>query len=169
MGLQEDAPQQRLQVSAGQLVICRTTDYGLASCTSHQRQPTPLAHLTLSLPPPAQDEAPYVRTTAAVCVAKLYDINAELVEDRGFLDMLKVRMTVHLGRRWLLLLVVLVVVVGAGGGFLDMLNVGSVMTCGVRVGWACLLHVSHQLQVGLGKMLWMALSAASNRLHVLCC
>lgn len=31
-----------------------------------------------------------MRKTAAVCVAKLYDINAELVEDRGFLDMLKV-------------------------------------------------------------------------------
>lgn len=30
-----------------------------------------------------------MRKTAAVCVAKLYDINAELVEDRGFLDMLK--------------------------------------------------------------------------------
>ncbi|PSC67715.1 beta-adaptin C [Micractinium conductrix] len=36
-----------------------------------------------------KDEDPYVRKTAAVCVAKLYDINAELVEDRGFLDMLK--------------------------------------------------------------------------------
>lgn len=31
-----------------------------------------------------------MRKTAAVCVAKLYDISAELVEDRGFLDMLKV-------------------------------------------------------------------------------
>jgi AP-1 complex subunit beta-1 len=38
-----------------------------------------------------KDEDPYVRKTAAVCVAKLYDINAELVEDRGFLDALKVR------------------------------------------------------------------------------
>jgi vesicle coat complex subunit len=38
-----------------------------------------------------QDDDPYVRKTAAVCVAKLYDINPELVEDRGFLDMLKVR------------------------------------------------------------------------------
>ncbi len=37
-----------------------------------------------------QDDDPYVRKTAAVCVAKLYDINAELVEDRGFLDTLKV-------------------------------------------------------------------------------
>ena len=35
----------------------------------------------------AQDEDPYVRKTAAVCVAKLYDINGELVEDQGFLDM----------------------------------------------------------------------------------
>lgn len=31
----------------------------------------------------------YVRKTAAVCVAKLYDINAQLVEDQGFLDQLK--------------------------------------------------------------------------------
>lgn len=38
----------------------------------------------------AQDDDPYVRKTAAVCVAKLYDINPELVEDRGFLDALKV-------------------------------------------------------------------------------
>lgn len=36
-----------------------------------------------------QDDDPYVRKTAAICVAKLYDINAELVEDRGFLDALK--------------------------------------------------------------------------------
>ena len=37
-----------------------------------------------------QDDDPYVRKTAAVCVAKLFDINPELVEDRGFLDLLKV-------------------------------------------------------------------------------
>jgi vesicle coat complex subunit len=30
-----------------------------------------------------------VRKTAAVCVAKLHDINAQLVEDQGFLDLLK--------------------------------------------------------------------------------
>ncbi|BBN00025.1 AP-1 complex subunit beta-1 [Marchantia polymorpha subsp. ruderalis] len=36
-----------------------------------------------------KDEDPYVRKTAAVCVAKLHDINAELVEDRGFLEALK--------------------------------------------------------------------------------
>mmetsp|Transcript_8122 Transcript_8122/g.21661 ORF Transcript_8122/g.21661 Transcript_8122/m.21661 type:complete len:927 (-) Transcript_8122:280-3060(-) len=36
-----------------------------------------------------KDEDPYVRKTAAVCVAKLYDINPELVDDRGFLDMLR--------------------------------------------------------------------------------
>lgn len=35
-----------------------------------------------------KDEDPYVRKTAAVCVAKLYDINAELVVDRGFLTTL---------------------------------------------------------------------------------
>ncbi|XP_043477680.1 AP-1 complex subunit beta-1 isoform X1 [Leptopilina heterotoma] len=36
-----------------------------------------------------KDEDPYVRKTAAVCVAKLYDIKASLVEDQGFLDQLK--------------------------------------------------------------------------------
>ncbi|CAL9192301.1 unnamed protein product [Musa hybrid cultivar] len=36
-----------------------------------------------------KDDDPYVRKTAAICVAKLYDINAELVEDRGFLETLK--------------------------------------------------------------------------------
>lgn len=36
-----------------------------------------------------RDEDPYVRKTAAVCVAKLYDINAELVEDQGFLQILR--------------------------------------------------------------------------------
>ena len=36
-----------------------------------------------------KDEDPYVRKTAAVCVAKLHDINAQLVEDQGFLDMLR--------------------------------------------------------------------------------
>ena len=42
--------------------------------------------LSLSL---SQDEDPYVRKTAAVCVAKLHDINAQLVEEQGFLDLLK--------------------------------------------------------------------------------
>lgn len=37
-----------------------------------------------------QDDDPYVRKTAAICVAKLFDINAELVQDRGFLDTLVV-------------------------------------------------------------------------------
>ncbi|KAJ1440491.1 adaptin N terminal region-domain-containing protein [Ochromonadaceae sp. CCMP2298] len=36
-----------------------------------------------------KDEDPYVRKTAAVCVAKLYDISPELVEDRGFVDCLR--------------------------------------------------------------------------------
>ncbi|KAL7610566.1 beta-adaptin-like protein C [Lactuca sativa] len=35
-----------------------------------------------------KDGDPYVRKTAAICVAKLYDINAELVEERGFLESL---------------------------------------------------------------------------------
>ncbi len=36
-----------------------------------------------------KDEDPYVRKTAAVCVAKLHDINAALLEDQGFVDQLK--------------------------------------------------------------------------------
>jgi len=35
-----------------------------------------------------KDQDPYVRKTAAVCVAKLYDINPDLVESQGFLDIL---------------------------------------------------------------------------------
>lgn len=36
-----------------------------------------------------RDEDPYVRKTAAVCVAKLYDISSSMVEEQGFLDLLK--------------------------------------------------------------------------------
>ena len=36
-----------------------------------------------------KDADPYVRKTAAACVAKLHDISPELVEDRGFLDALR--------------------------------------------------------------------------------
>ncbi|KAJ8611669.1 hypothetical protein CTAYLR_007894 [Chrysophaeum taylorii] len=36
-----------------------------------------------------KDDDPYVRKTAAMCVAKLYDISAELVVDRGFVDSLR--------------------------------------------------------------------------------
>lgn len=36
-----------------------------------------------------QDPDPYVLKTAAICVAKLYDINAQLVEEQGFLDQLR--------------------------------------------------------------------------------
>lgn len=36
-----------------------------------------------------KDEDPYVRKTAAICVAKLYDIDSVLVEDSGFLELLK--------------------------------------------------------------------------------
>ncbi|CAH8444317.1 unnamed protein product [Schistosoma haematobium] len=36
-----------------------------------------------------KDEDPYVRKTAAVCVAKLHDIDAQLVEDSGFLELLR--------------------------------------------------------------------------------
>jgi vesicle coat complex subunit len=35
-----------------------------------------------------KDEDPYVRKTAAICVAKLHDINPNLVEDQGFVELL---------------------------------------------------------------------------------
>ncbi|XP_041456089.1 AP-1 complex subunit beta-1-like [Lytechinus variegatus] len=40
-----------------------------------------------------KDEDPYVQKTAAVCVAKLYDINPVLVEDQGFIDLLRELLT----------------------------------------------------------------------------
>ena len=36
-----------------------------------------------------QDDDPYVRKTAAICVAKLYDLAPDAVADRGFLDSLR--------------------------------------------------------------------------------
>jgi len=36
-----------------------------------------------------KDSDPYVRKTAAICTAKLYDINAELVEEQDFLERLR--------------------------------------------------------------------------------
>lgn len=36
-----------------------------------------------------KDEDPYVRKTAAICVAKLYDIDPQLVHDQGFIDALQ--------------------------------------------------------------------------------
>ena len=36
-----------------------------------------------------KDKDPYVRKTAAICVAKLFDINKDLVEEQGFLDQLR--------------------------------------------------------------------------------
>ena len=38
--------------------------------------------------PEEKQKDPYVRETATICVAKLYDITPELVEDNGFLDIL---------------------------------------------------------------------------------
>jgi len=36
-----------------------------------------------------QDPDPYVRKTAAICIPKVHDINPELVNDQGFVDILK--------------------------------------------------------------------------------
>ncbi|KAH3761626.1 AP-1 complex subunit beta-1 [Pelomyxa schiedti] len=46
-------------------------------------------YLTQPLSLCLKDSDPYVRKTAAVCVAKLFDINPELVVAQGFLDQLK--------------------------------------------------------------------------------
>jgi AP-1 complex subunit beta-1 len=45
-------------------------------------------HLCQPLQKTMKDPDPYVRKTAAICVAKLYDLNPELVETMGFLDSL---------------------------------------------------------------------------------
>eukprot|EP01100_Stratorugosa_tubuloviscum_P007102 TRINITY_DN2988_c0_g1_i1.p1 TRINITY_DN2988_c0_g1~~TRINITY_DN2988_c0_g1_i1.p1 ORF type:complete len:932 (-),score=453.78 TRINITY_DN2988_c0_g1_i1:233-3028(-) len=45
-------------------------------------------YLCLPLKKCLKDTDPYVRKTAAVCVAKLYDINPELVTDQGFINTL---------------------------------------------------------------------------------
>ncbi|CAK9016767.1 Beta-adaptin-like protein C (At-bC-Ad) (At-betaC-Ad) (AP complex subunit beta-C) (Adaptor protein complex AP subunit beta-C) (Beta-adaptin C) (Clathrin assembly protein complex beta large chain C) [Durusdinium trenchii] len=36
-----------------------------------------------------QDHDPYVRKTSAICIPKVYDINPELVDDQGFIEILK--------------------------------------------------------------------------------
>merc|ERR1719486_893692 len=36
-----------------------------------------------------RDENPYVRKTAAICVAKVYEIAPEMVEEQGFVDLLR--------------------------------------------------------------------------------
>jgi len=36
-----------------------------------------------------QDQDPYVRKTSAICIPKVYDINPELVEDQGFVEILQ--------------------------------------------------------------------------------
>ncbi|EGC34888.1 hypothetical protein DICPUDRAFT_48016 [Dictyostelium purpureum] len=45
-------------------------------------------HLCEPLRHALKDQDPYVRKTAAVCVAKLYDVNPDLVENQGFLNIL---------------------------------------------------------------------------------
>ena len=41
-----------------------------------------------------KDHDPYVRKTAALCVAKIYEITPELIEESGFLDQLHEMVTV---------------------------------------------------------------------------
>lgn len=64
-----------------------------------------------------KDDDPYVRKTAAICVAKLYDISNELVESRGFIEVLQVRSVLFL----LLRLCVFSLYVGLFGIFIDKL------------------------------------------------
>ena len=44
-------------------------------------------YLTMPLLKCLRDEDPYVRKTAAICVVKLFDINPELVQEQGFLEL----------------------------------------------------------------------------------
>ena len=44
-------------------------------------------YLTTPLLKCLRDEDPYVRKTAAICVVKLFDINPELVQEQGFLEL----------------------------------------------------------------------------------
>merc|ERR1740138_1183476 len=46
-------------------------------------------HLLEPLRERCRDPDPYVRKTSAICIPKVYDINPELVEDQGFIDILK--------------------------------------------------------------------------------
>ncbi|KAI3388701.1 hypothetical protein SNEBB_002164 [Seison nebaliae] len=46
-------------------------------------------HLCEPLRECLKDDDPYVRKTAAVCVAKMYDVNPTMVEEQGFLDGLR--------------------------------------------------------------------------------
>jgi AP-1 complex subunit beta-1 len=46
-------------------------------------------HLCLPLQQTLGDEDPYVRKTAAICVAKLYDLAPDLVENQGFIEQLQ--------------------------------------------------------------------------------
>lgn len=46
-------------------------------------------HLAEMLSPALKDKDPYVRKTAAICVAKLYDMNPDLVDVQGYLDSLQ--------------------------------------------------------------------------------
>ena len=80
---------------ANDFLICRPEFHSLVNAYSCKALdlvigPIHAPQLQAQLSCGAQDDDPYVRKTAAMCVAKLHDINAELVEDRGFLDTLKV-------------------------------------------------------------------------------
>lgn len=46
-------------------------------------------YMNIPLQKTLHDENPYVRKTAAICVAKLFDLNPELCVEEGFLDQLK--------------------------------------------------------------------------------
>lgn len=48
-----------------------------------------VGYLTEPLRKCMKDDNPYVRKTAAICVAKLYDLNPELATDNGFVAMLQ--------------------------------------------------------------------------------
>lgn len=53
------------------------------------RVPDIIEYLCEPLRKAIEDEDPYVRKTAAVCIAKLYDITPETAEEQGFIELLR--------------------------------------------------------------------------------
>ena len=75
-----------LCVSRAEIGLC-VNRHRVVSCVDPKRTSCIAAEMLVG----RQGHDPYVRKNAAVCTAKLYDVTSQLVENRGFLDILKVR------------------------------------------------------------------------------
>src|SRR6202011_4440732 len=69
------------------------SDHGMYPCRQNGRLPRRTTsqdsqgcHSGITL---IQDESPYVRKTAVICVAKLFDINQSMCLENGFLELLQ--------------------------------------------------------------------------------